>query len=107
MDFKMKFECVEQANTEDERWEGTITKFTRYQNHYEIKIESRSSIMVLFGRTSRGAFACIPDFGVGCHLVDLKDRFWNTEQLTGLLGKVDGITVATALYTLADKIKIG
>ena len=24
----------------------------------------------------------MPDFGVGCHLVDLKDVFWNTETET-------------------------
>jgi len=45
----------------------------------------------------------MPDFGAGCHLVDLKDRFWNTEKLSDVLGEVDGITVAEALYALADK----
>ena len=67
-------------------------------------INSRSIIMVLFGRTSRGGFACMPDFGTECHLTDLKDKFWNTKKLTEVLGKVDGITVATALYALADYI---
>jgi len=32
--------------------------------------------------------------------------FLNTESLSRVLGKVDGITVATALYTLADKLQI-
>ena len=45
----------------------------------------------------------MPDFGVGCHLVDLKDIFWNTEKLTAVLGEVDGITVASALYALDQK----
>ena len=45
----------------------------------------------------------MPDFGAGCHLVDLKDRFWNTEKLSDVLGEVDGITVAESLYALADK----
>lgn len=62
--------------------------------------------MVLFGETSRGGFACMPDFGAGCHLTDLKDKFWNTEKLTQVLGKVDGITVATALCALADRMRI-
>ena len=44
------------------------------------------------------------DFGAGCHLVDLKDKFWNTEKLVEVLGTADGITVATALYALADLI---
>jgi hypothetical protein len=30
--------------------------------------------------------------------------FWNTEKLTSVLGEVDGITVAQALYALADKL---
>jgi len=47
----------------------------------------------------------MPDFGAGCHLADLKDRFWNTEQLTKVLGKVDGVTVSTALCALADQIQ--
>ena len=47
----------------------------------------------------------MPDFGAGCHLVDLKDSFWNNEQLTEVLGKVDGITVSSALCALADRIQ--
>lgn len=47
----------------------------------------------------------MPDFGTGCHLADLEDRFYNTEQLTKVLGKVAGITVSTALCTLADQIQ--
>lgn len=103
----MNFKCFQKTKTENknERWEGAITKLIKYESYYEILIESRSSIMVLFGKTSRGKFACFPDFGVGCHLVDLKDKFWNTERLIEVLGEVDGITVATALYTLADCIK--
>ena len=62
--------------------------------------------MVLFGKTSRGGFACIPDFGTGCHLTDLKNKFWNTEKLIEVLGKVDGTTVATALYALADRLRL-
>lgn len=48
----------------------------------------------------------MPDFGAGCHLASLKDKFWNTEKLTEVLGKVDGITVASALYALADKAEL-
>ena len=47
----------------------------------------------------------MPDFGAGCHLVNLKDKFLNTEKLVKVLGKVDGITVATALYSMADEIQ--
>jgi hypothetical protein len=101
----MRFKCANETGGKNERWEGSITNYIRYESHCEITIQSRSSIMVLFGNTSRGGFACMPDFGAGCHLTDLKDIFWNTEKLVEVLGKVDGITVATALYNLADTIK--
>jgi hypothetical protein len=101
----MNFSCVNETEFKKEIWEGVITKLVRYGSHYEILIKSRSSIMVLFGKSSRGGFASMPDFGAGCHLIDFKDKFWNTEKLTEVLGKVDGITVATALYTLSDRIR--
>lgn len=96
----MLFECTDN----DRKWTGKITYFKEYGTHYEIKIESRSGILVLYGKTSQGNFVCIPDFHVGCHLASPRDRFWNTEQLTRVLGNVDGITVANALYTLSDKL---
>ena len=101
----LTFNCTKNVNGIIEKWDGCINKFINYGSHYEIKIESRSSIMVLFGKSSSIAFCSIPDFGAGCHLVDLKDKFWNTEKLVDVLGKVDGITVAQALYSLSDKIK--
>lgn len=53
--------------------------------------------MVLFGKTTQGAFACMPDFKAGCHLVNLRDIFLNTERLGEVIEKTDGITVACAL----------
>jgi len=100
----MVFECINKMKNRSEKWVGRITDFKSYGTHYEIRIESRSGIVVLFGKTAQGAFACMPDFGAGCHLVNPRDLFWNTERLIRVLGKVDGITVATALYVLADKI---
>ena len=75
-----------------------------YGSHYEFMIQSRSSIMVILGKSSTGYFACMPDFNAGCHLAFLNDVFWNTERLSMVLGKVDGITVASALVFLAEKI---
>jgi hypothetical protein len=98
----MRFIC----KTKEEEWEGTISNLVKHSNSYEFWIKSRSSIMVVFGSTSRGGFACIPDFKVGCHLSNLRDKFWNTEQLVGVLGEVDGLTVSTALFKLSDKIII-
>lgn len=100
----MVFECINKMSKKTERWTGKITGFKNYGSHYEIRIESRSSILVLLGKTSQGGFACMPDFQAGCHLVDVKDKFWNTEKLTSTLGKVDGITVSSALYALSDEI---
>lgn len=96
----IRFKCINQSK--NEKWEGVITRCINHGSHHEITIQSRSSIMVVFGKTSRGSFACMPDFGCGCHLVSLKNKLWNTEKLCGVLGKVDGITVATALYFLAE-----
>jgi hypothetical protein len=97
----MKFKCSTKFGKRKEEWFGFIKSFTIHKNYYELFIESRSSIMLIFGETSRGKFACIPDFGVGCHLVDLSNQFWNEEKLIEILGKIDGSTVAAALNHLA------
>lgn len=90
--------------TEDgiESWDGIIPKFENHGSHYEARIESRSGIMVVFGKTAQGGFACMPDYDGGCHLSYFKDRFWNTERLIHVLGEVDAVTVAQALFVLAD-----
>jgi hypothetical protein len=75
-----------------------------YGSHYEFMIQSRSSILVMFGKTSGDYFACMPDFEVSCHLANLNDVFWNTEKLTAVLGAVDGVTVATALLHLFKEL---
>ena len=93
----MQFEC----QGKNEKWMGEVTQCIPYGTHYEILIESRSLIIVLFGQTTAGNFACMPDFSAGCHLSDPLDVFWNTERLTYTIGMVDGITVAQALYHLA------
>jgi hypothetical protein len=100
----MVFECVNQTRKRKETWTGQITSMINYGSHFEIKIESRSSILVLLGKTTLGNFACMPDFGAGCHLAKLKDKFYSTEKLVRVIGKVDGITVATALAAIADEI---
>jgi hypothetical protein len=62
--------------------------------------------MVVIGRTVCGWFACMPDFGAGCHISALDDLYWNTEQLAEVLGEVDGITVASALCALSSNINL-
>lgn len=100
----MIFECVNECKKKKETWTGSITSMINYGSHFEIKIESRSSIMVLLGKTTLGNFACMPDFGAGCHLAKLKDKFYSTEKLSNVMGKIDGITVACALAAIADKV---
>jgi hypothetical protein len=95
----MVFKCT----IGNEHWKGKIKRFVDYGNYYEVFIESRSSIYILFGKTSRGGFVCAPDYNVGCHMVNLKDKFWNTEMLVSILGKVDGTTAASALFFLSNK----
>lgn len=102
----MEFECIKIMGKRSERWAGRIKSLKKVGSNYEFMIESRSSIYVVFGQTSKGYFVCIPDFEVGCHLVDLRDSFWNKERLIHVLGKIDGITVATALGVLRDSINM-
>jgi hypothetical protein len=92
----MEFKCF----NDEEEWLGKIDKIKNNKSNYEFFIYSRSSIFTILGVTSRGYFACFPDFNKGCHLVDLKDVFWNTEKLVEVLGKADGLTVSFALSYL-------
>jgi hypothetical protein len=97
----MNFKCT----LNNEFWYGNITSLKDYGKHFEIFIQSRSSIMVIVGKTSRGLFACMPDYETGCHLVNLSDKYWNTERLSEVLGKIDGITVANALFSITEKVE--
>lgn len=100
----MIFECTNNVKGKNVTWSGRIESLKCYGNYYEMVIESSSRIHVLFGKTELGGFACMPDFGVSCHIADLDSYAWNREELISVLGRVDGITVATALKALADRI---
>lgn len=100
----MIFKCKYTNGKRTETWTGKIILFEKFGTHYELRIESRSSITVIFGKTTNGGFACMPDSKAGCYLVSLDDEFWNTEKLINVLGPVDGITVASALSKIADEI---
>ncbi len=95
-----KFRCKNKRET----WIGHIRYMKNHGSHYEMYIESRSSILIIFGKKSSGNFLCVPDFNVGCELVELRDRFWNKERITSILGEVDGTTVEEALYTIRNRI---
>lgn len=102
----MDFTCTWDHEGTQEVWDGRIISLESHGGHYEIHIESRSSLRVIIGRSTSGGFACLPDYRIACPLAHLKDCFWNTEQLVSVLGNVDGITVARALYSIADEIII-
>jgi len=96
----MVFECIYKTNGRIDKWIGTIEQLKSYGGHYEMVIESRSRIYVLLGKTMLGSFACMPDYGAGCHLGKLNDVSWNKDELIHILGKIDGITVAAAFNLL-------
>ena len=92
------------CKNDTEQWRGEIKYIKNYGSHYEMCIESRSSLVVQFGETSAGNFLCVPAFGVGSELAGLSDRFWNSEHLIRVLGEIDGITVSEALYEVSKMI---
>ena len=102
----MNFTCSWNNDGTEEVWNGRIISLFHHGSHDEIHIESRSSLRVIIGRSTTGGFACLPDYRIACPLAHLRDCFWNTEQLVSVLGDVDGITVARALYCIADEESI-
>lgn len=102
----IRFNCSMKYKRSTEKWEGRVTNIIDYGKHYEVQISSRSGFTIIVGKSSSGNFACIPSFNAGCELSYLKDIFWNSERLTKVLGKVDGLTVAYALVAISDYISI-
>jgi hypothetical protein len=95
------------CKSSNRKWSGNITNLIEYGSHYEMRIESLSGITVLFGETSMGTFACMPDFGAGCHLAELSNEFYSREKLSGIINQIDGITIAKALKTVSAQLKKG
>lgn len=100
----MNFVCQQKTEDGVEEWQGYISNIVNHGSHYEFRIESRSGLTVIFGKTSFGNFACLPDFDAGCHLATLDDEFYNTERLSAAINPVDGITIAKALKVLSKMI---
>ncbi len=102
----MTFHCLHHWNDgEIDKWIGYINSINCFGSHYEVFINSRSSIRVLVGRSTSGLFACLPDFMVGCHLSKLDDVFYNKEKLNIAMDNlIDAITVANALNSISDML---
>ena len=101
---KFRCELIKKNSRKKEYWNGRISNWNDYGNYYELEIKSRTRILVLLGQSSYGNFACMPDFGAGCHLSELNDIFYNTEKLCRVLGKIDGITVANAIASFYEEL---
>jgi hypothetical protein len=84
----MEFKCEYTFDDEKEYWMGEIIDIHAYGTHFELRVSSRSSLIIIIGPSYAGHFACLPDFKVGCHLASLND----------VLGIVNGITAANAIY---------
>ncbi len=56
----MIFECVREIDSKSERWQGIILGLREYASHCEFRIEARSGIMVVIGKTIRaGLLVCL------------------------------------------------
>lgn len=103
----IQFDCSYQWEDESEDfWHGIVKDINSFGSHYEIFIESRSSMRMLIGRSTSGMFACLPDFSIGCHLSTLDDVFYNREKLIRAMeNAVDGTTAANALKALSNVLR--
>jgi hypothetical protein len=100
------FLCHYENNKDKQTWSAQITSLYNYGSHFEMRIESLSGITVLFGKTSMGTFACMPDFSAGCHLAELDNELYSKQKLLNVINPVDAITVARAL-SFATKQFVG
>ena len=99
----MTFVCVDKKRAES--WPGYIQTLKNHGSHWELQIQSRSSLHVLLGKCIGGMFACIPTYNAGCYLSTADDLFYNTEKLCrAMKNKVDGLTVATAIKAIQDRL---
>ena len=87
-----------------ESWDGHITNLLNLGGHYEMRILSRSSITVIFGRSCCGYFICIPDGGASCQVAYLNQTKCITEKLILAIGEIDASTVAYALKAIESII---
>lgn len=100
------FRCREKIGKHFEEWDGYIKRIHNHGSHFEIYLESRSSITFMIGNYANGKFISVPYYKIGCDLsFEYCDYFWNNEHLAKLMNKVDAATIAKALFDL-NKLKI-
>lgn len=104
----MLYKChyPDASEKSDRIWVGEITNLKIGRDHCEMDVTGRgSSFHLVFGEYENGRYLCIPGWGVGCELASYQDTFWNQEQLQGKVGKVDAITVVTAIKEAGKMIR--
>ena len=79
----MKYTCILRDGSRRETWTGEITLLRGGPGWYKY-----------------GNYLCIPNHDVGCELSDFSDILWNEQRISGLMRKVDAVTVATGLACL-------
>ena len=99
----MEYQCTLTRGKRKERWNGEIRLIRHSGSCYEAEISGRGTYFhVIAGKHSYGNYIYIPNPGVGSDLSSERDLLWNTERLSGLLKKVDAVTVASGLCHLEE-----
>lgn len=104
----MEYTCILKDGIRRETWKGTLYLLSARPGHYEAEINGRGTYFhILAGKHRYGNYLCVPNHDVGCELSDFSDILWNTQRISGLMRKVDAVTVATGLvhlpFLLSDK----
>lgn len=102
----MEYTCTITHRKRKETWRGCIHLIFKYPGLYEAEIIGRGTrFHIIAGSHRYGNYMCIPNHNVGSELSEYTDLFWNTEQLSRIMKKVDAVTVATGLCYL-EKIAV-
>ena len=97
----MEYACILRDGPRREAWMGELFLLGRGPGWYEAEINGRGTYFhILAGRHKYGNYLCIPNQNVGCELSDFSDILWNEQRISGLMRKVDAVTVASGLVHL-------
>ena len=97
----MEYNCTLMRSKCTEQWKGELRLLKSGASFYEAEITGRGTYFhIIAGRHLYGNYICIPNHNVGSELSEFEDLFWNTERLSGLMRKVDAVTVASGLCHL-------
>lgn len=101
----MEYQCVLKEKAGTETWKGEIHLLNVRPGQYEAEINGRGTYFhILAGHHKYGNYLCIPNHDVGCELSEFSDLFWNTQRISGLMRRVDAVTVAAGLAALQTLI---